>query len=148
VSVFVALGGFLTLGVGAGEVGGVACTLGDGTGVLWCCGVLAVAGATLGAVTVSVTVAGTLGTARLVVINGGVCGVVGANMVLSWASMALVGSPVCRKGSAVLGSFLTMCAISSMAAARRSWDEVWGMLTFVGKNSTVFDTRSAWVAET
>jgi hypothetical protein len=74
--------------------------------------------------------------------------VAGANIVHSWASMALVGSPVCRKGSAGLGLFLTTCVIASMAAARRSLDEVCGMLTFVGKNSTVFDTRSAWVAVT
>lgn len=160
-----ALGVCLTLGVAAAVLGvvctlgagdvmlgvvaiSVARTLGAGAGVFGCCGTLGVAAVTLGAVTGSVTVACTLGTARLVVISCVVCGVAGVKMSHNCASMELVGSPVLRNGSAGRGWCWTTWDISSMAAARRSLDDVCGMLTFVGKNSTVFDTRSPWVAVT
>jgi hypothetical protein len=147
-----ALGVLLTLGVGAAVLGyvvvGVVGTLGVGVGVLGCGGTLGVGDVTLGAVTVSVTGACTLGTARLVAASSGVCGVTGANISQSWASMALVGSPLCRNGSAGRGLLLTTWAISSKAAARRSLDDVWDMRTFVGRNSTVLETRSPRVAVT
>jgi hypothetical protein len=148
----VVIGRVCTIGVGAGVLGSVdglvvICTLGAGAGG-FVFGTLVLAAATLGAVAVSGAGTCTLGTSRAVWSGCGVCGVAGVRISLSWASMALMGSPVWMKGSAKCGLLVTTWVISSMAAARRSCDDVFGMVTFVGKNSTVLDTRSPFVAVT